>query len=1163
MSINHRTIKSRILATSSVAALSLILYGAHGAPAFAQDGEEGEAQERIVVTGSRIVRQDFTANSPIVTVEPEAFENTTSLTVEAVLNQLPQFTQDARSEFRTTSVEPTADQTPGTAQVNLRGLGSNRSLVLIDGRRAMPVNAAMAIDVNSIPSSAIQRVEIISGGASAVYGADAVGGVVNFILRDNFEGMTLSARYGMTEQGDGENTQVSALFGADFDGGRGNVMFGGDLSNRGNVLFADRDWMVEQAANPFVISASAFGVTAPNLSTYNAATRLATGVRDRGPGAPGGNTPAQWVVDSIFNQAIPCDTNGSAPGGTPAPGTTCPTGSVPANSSFLLNADGTVFTSSVFAASSGPGGYRYNGPMTLDEYPGCPFRAEKADGTILEYACYQELASPLDRYTFFGRGRYELNEAVAVTLRGNYATTYTRSVLNPAGVTVHVPVGGQLWTGSDYSPSSLLSDGITTHPDYLPGGRYGLNCPATGGCTESQAFPLPTELATLLASRPQANEDIVLNSFLYWGDVRGSSTQTDVFQLEMGFEGDLGVLFPAASDWFWDVSVSHGETHILNKFTGFASAERFRAIALSPNFGRGFSAQGNAAFGGAGAGAGACTSGLPLMTDFEVTDDCIKAYEAVMQNSSQLEQNTIEANLTGDLFELPAGPLQFAAGASYRENNFVFTTDPLNDLANFYDQPFGLFPKENAAGYISVQEVYGELLVPVVADLPFVESFMLEIGGRISDNDPTGQVETYKLLGDWEITEWMRLRGGYNRATRAPNINELYAARAQTVAGGANAEGDPCSLMNNVSRWTARRGINATTGNPYNQDGDAGAAHTEEICRAIMERDSLAAGQPGSAGYSTFYDNRPAADHPTVGNAGTSVIKGNPTVEPESADTYTIGLVVTSPSDNPVLSGFSGSLDYYQIEISDLIAVSSNPALLQDCFSLATNPTADPNRFSCSRLIRDPLDGDGLFIDRTYTNQGWAKLSGVDLQVNWRGEFEDLGLNAVPGGAGVNFVATIPIEQLTQGSPTASVVDSVGTQYSDLQIGGGAYEYTTLTTFNYFVGDLSASLSWQYTPSIEASAYATDPNTDQIGVPKGASLFNLSGSYRLNDTVTFRAGVDNVLDKKPPLAGGDLDNTRFPVAPVRTIGGFGSSGAGAGAYDALGRRYFVGLTVSY
>ena len=139
------------------------------------------AGQEIVVTGSRIARRDFTSNSPIVTVNSQAFQNTANVAVEATLNKLPQFVP-AQTPALGADIQPTATNTPGAATISLRGIGSNRSLVLIDGRRGTPANATGVVDINTIPSAAIERVEIISGGASATYGADAVAGVTNFIL---------------------------------------------------------------------------------------------------------------------------------------------------------------------------------------------------------------------------------------------------------------------------------------------------------------------------------------------------------------------------------------------------------------------------------------------------------------------------------------------------------------------------------------------------------------------------------------------------------------------------------------------------------------------------------------------------------------------------------------------------------------------------------------------------------------------------------------------------------------------------------------------------------------------------------------------------------------------------------------------------------------------
>ncbi len=186
---------------------------------------EQEALAEVTVTGSRIVRRDETAPSPIVTVGAELFEQSSSSAVETALNQLPQFVP-SQTMFSAADVQPSAFNNPGIVTLNLRGLGANRNLVLVDGRRPQPANALLVVDINSIPSAAIESVEIISGGASAVYGADAMGGVTNFKMKRNFEGLSLNVQHSLTEEGGGEETSVSALIGGNFGEGRGNAMLG-------------------------------------------------------------------------------------------------------------------------------------------------------------------------------------------------------------------------------------------------------------------------------------------------------------------------------------------------------------------------------------------------------------------------------------------------------------------------------------------------------------------------------------------------------------------------------------------------------------------------------------------------------------------------------------------------------------------------------------------------------------------------------------------------------------------------------------------------------------------------------------------------------------------------------------------------------------------------
>jgi outer membrane cobalamin receptor len=190
------------------------LIGLSAAPsALAQEG--ADQLEEITVTGSRIKKKDFTSNAPVATVGFEQIEMTGTVNTESLLNTLPQ----AVPGLDRTSNNPGN----GSATVNLRGLGSNRTLVLINGTRVVPTSSGGSVDINAIPNALIENIEVLTGGASAVYGSDAVAGVVNFILKDDFEGVNINAGFEQTFEGDAGIYSTDLTLGANTADGRGNV----------------------------------------------------------------------------------------------------------------------------------------------------------------------------------------------------------------------------------------------------------------------------------------------------------------------------------------------------------------------------------------------------------------------------------------------------------------------------------------------------------------------------------------------------------------------------------------------------------------------------------------------------------------------------------------------------------------------------------------------------------------------------------------------------------------------------------------------------------------------------------------------------------------------------------------------------------------------------
>ena len=191
-----------------------------------------EEVEEIVVTGSRLVRRDFSAPSPIQSIDKDTLNFAGQQTLEATLNRMPQLTPD----FGRSSNNPGN----GTARINLRGLGSNRTLVMLNGRRLAPSGIGSAVDANNLPQALIERVEIITGGASTVYGSDAVAGVVNVITRSDYEGFGVDMSAYTTEKGDSQTYDINLSYGHNFANGRGNITLFGGYYDRGDSFAADR-----------------------------------------------------------------------------------------------------------------------------------------------------------------------------------------------------------------------------------------------------------------------------------------------------------------------------------------------------------------------------------------------------------------------------------------------------------------------------------------------------------------------------------------------------------------------------------------------------------------------------------------------------------------------------------------------------------------------------------------------------------------------------------------------------------------------------------------------------------------------------------------------------------------------------------------------------------
>jgi outer membrane receptor protein involved in Fe transport len=1178
---------------------------------------EQEPLEEITVTGSRIVRQDFTANSPIQTVDQQMFEQTSAVGVETILNKLPQFVP-AVTQFTTGDVQQTATNTVGASTVSLRGLGPNRNLVLINGRRAMPVDPRMVVDTNSIPASAIQRVEVISGGASAVYGADAVGGVVNFILKDNYEGASIDVRFGDTQHGGDQTVTMSALIGANTADDRGNVMLGIERDTRAKAYAWQRDWRVADYLNPrtggggfafgsatwwhnepvasarpnanfrsaFPANATFNSPTMPNNHTLNPAFNAALPPSATNPTTIP-NNPTQAAVDRIFPVTGCPYPNPFAPAATNCRISNQLTG--PTASRFSMNRDGTVTGGPNSVALMTPGAYRFNGPVYNGnptsanarsgdwdgDFQGLPVFVRQVNGAIKENTLYNWTSTPLERLSGFANGHFDLSDNIRVTGQAMVTRTKTESSLGLAAANINqwgagIPFGTAIYRGNsntyfdipdsliDVNGNGIADAGDQTHPAYLPGGRYGLNCNAAPtaaapwhdglpGCTNSEAWPISPEVYNLMITRgnpdqtstaayPGGNDVLWASREPDWmrsalGAGRSTNNITQTMSFTLGVEGDL-----PSGDHSWDVSLYTGRSDNTVNQLGSMRLTTYRDVLSSPNFGRGSTFDSNPWEAGGFAEANpTCTSGLPIADNRAVSQDCLQMISPALKNVREMTQTIFEANLVGDLAEMRNGPLQYALGLAYRENGFDFVPDNLSDIQTVVDTIAGLFPNEASSGEFDVSEIYGELLIPIISDgRTGVQHFNVELGGRISDwsMPQMPNLETYKALMDWGITPRYRIRGGFNRAFRAPNLGELFIRRTQ-VFGGFGTR-DWCS-----TGLTNPGGFSATATGPGAGSAQQ-VAQSLALCRQLM----------GVQGADFYY--APSRTQDTVGGTGVSNTFGNPNLREEQADTWTIGVAMD------ILEDFTLTVDWWQIEIENMISVESADTTYQTCLDLQFNPTGDINNQACQRIKRNPTTGGGGEVSRAFTNEGLSDFSGVDVQLNWSKQLEN------GGGLNLNTSITYNLHEITQDNKLVAAIERAGYNSCALQLQCLNYDYRVFTTVGYGRGPWNVSMTHQYWPTLDNESCRTNnvAVTCIYNSLPDYRLVSLAGNFRFQERYTLSMGIENVLDTDPPCL--NQNPTLLPTAqnPFQFPTDCTHTGDGS-TYDPLGRRYFISMNFEF
>jgi iron complex outermembrane recepter protein len=941
----------------------------------AQDdaGRDETRLEEVIVTGSLITDPNRESPSPILISTIESLQQSGTATIEAALNQLPMFAPAGAAGNG-------GQGTGGHATVNLHALGANRNLVLLDGRRLPLADIFGTVDINLVPDSILSSVQTITGGASAVYGSDAMSGVVNFISLDHFEGATFDGQYGNTEQGDLAQTKAWLALGTTFAEGGGHALLSAGYTDRGNLLGKDRMPFFDLLTPSSFIGQGTFVPAATNLPNQTAVNDLFAGY--------GAATPVANSLNLGFND------------------------------------DGTLFTQT--------GAKNYKGPTT-DDYRiiGGNVRMPVQKGFYVQ--------NPLERKSVFSKFDYELGPV----------TTYGQILYVDSTVTTN-------------SGNSLTQFGnLTTIPVTNP-------------------F-IPNDLRTLLASRPTPGAPFTWNGRYVGVPFKSWDEQYTTTQYLGGVRGSLPF-----EDWTWDVFAAYDTTEHVQTNHNAVLKSQVQNLLNAPDGGASICAGGFNPFG--------------LNNSSVISDACLRYMTTTAHSTEDLSQTTYQGVVQGPLFNLPAGPVKVALLVDHRKNTYEYQPD--SQLASQNIE--AVIASQGTTGEISVDEYAAQIDVPLLADVPLIHK--LNIGGafRRSDYTTSGSVDSYEGDLRWEPIDSLLIRGGYQRAVRAPNIGELFAAAsgAQIAFGTPPAAlGDPCDI-----RSTARTGANG--------------ASVRGLC--------LAQGIPGAV-IDTYV-------FPTTATAG--VTQGNPELEPETADTYNFGLSWTSRSSSQWLGGLSASVDYYSIEIKDVISVVPGLSALSKCYNLdGSNPGYDVNNQFCQLLTRD-ANGLLQLIETPYLNLGGLKTEGVDLQFDWVVELNDRWT------AHFNTAVGYLLDYSVQTLPGSAFQDFTGTNTiaANHTVSNSFPEWKALTTVGVGFGPLSTSVRWRWQDAMDDVTSVTTPATPGKGVAT-YNLFDFFASYDFNPSWQLRFGVTNLTDEGPVTVSSSQTGTDTAV------------------FDVLGRSYYMGVRV--
>jgi outer membrane receptor protein involved in Fe transport len=694
--------------------------------AFAQDaGPPAGSLEEITVTGSRITRDGMNSPTPITAISADDMQMMAPGQIIDSLDYLPPF-------FMNDSPDTAASksQSAGASNVNLRGLGANRTLVLLDGRRMVPSNRLGAVDINLFPEAVVERVEVVTGGASAVYGTDAVAGVVNFVLKDDFEGFDIHTQAGVTDRSDGESAEVSVAYGTGI-GERGHLMVSGEWFDADKIeTLEGRDWFRHWGLIQNPVPGGPRDLVRPDVVSY---TYTAGGLINST--LPGVGAGADRVATAIHRYEF-------LPDGSAAPFVAGNlVGANPALGPRVSTPGGTYGTHQISNGGSGWDAVTDRGGSLVPE---------TQRGSLFAHYAY-DVSDTTTLYAQFLAGTNEVNSVGTLPLgiAGWAGTIYSGNPYLPANIQ-------QLMTANNIQSFTLERYHTTAD---LAHDRF-----ITDNETRSFTFGADSELTSGFF------EGWTLGGYAQLGKNDNQITQVDFIRTDRLPEAMDAVVHPTTGQIVCRASLfdpaRYGDCVPINLLgVGRASqaavdyvltGDQFILAKTDQNVVE-FSMEGDVGDGwGAGAISLAFGGGWREESIHQTLgpDDIIAATMPLNDANAACTSNTV------DLSNPPAGctgvrgvPSQFAATPN---EIFIFTNV----------QPI--------AGSYSVSEVFAESLLPLVADRTGFEQLDLSLSARYADYEGSGGIWAWKVGLDWQIHDAVRLRATQSRDIRAATLAERF-----------------------------------------------------------------------------------------------------------------------------------------------------------------------------------------------------------------------------------------------------------------------------------------------------------------------------------------------------------------------------------------------------